>query len=253
MTHATSHRVRDLPPVPRLDHPSAIRTEQGINTLRVYMMYMKRKHNLRVVHPFTFEDMFQDAYAFLLERVDQWNPELMMFDGWATEMLRYGWLYAVRDMHWLKYRVIDKQHQIEGRRMTRFAQDETGIWEQDKVADPSDDFDTLIEDDELENLLSQLEPRDRKIIELLLEGRSGREIQHMTGATDTMRDKARARAGAILGLKRPRPMHTKYEQLTEKDRQRVLREYERLGSKLRVSANLRITKAVVSEVLERAR
>ena len=98
--NATPHTAAELPPIPRLDRPEAIRTEEGITTLRCYMVFMCKKHNLSVISPFQFDDMFNDAYAFLLERVDRWDPELSNFDTWATEMMRYGWLHAIRRMHW---------------------------------------------------------------------------------------------------------------------------------------------------------
>jgi RNA polymerase sigma factor (sigma-70 family) len=237
-----------LPPVPKLEHPDAIKTAQGIDTLRVYMFYMKRKYNLRVVHPFSFEDMFQDAYAFLLEHVHEWKPELSNFDTWATEMMRYGWLYAVRDMHWLKYRLIDKQHQIEGRRMTRFGEDEWGRSEQDAVPDPSDDFGTLEDDSELESLLSQLEPRDRRIVELTIEGYSGAEIDEMIGTTGSMRYNARLRVAETLGLERP-ARTLQYHELTDEHKEQILEQYAKLGSYKRVSGRLGIHHSAIGKVV----
>jgi len=237
-----------LPPVPRLEHPDAIITRQGIDTLRVYMLYMKKKHGLAIVYPFTFEDMFQDAYAFLLEHVHKWDSDLSGFDSWATEMLRYGWLYAVRDMHWLKYRAIDKHHQIEGRRMTRFGMDEDGRSEQDKIPDPSDDFGTMDDDDELESLLSQLRPRDRRMVELTMEGYSGAEIDEMMGTTHGMRLISRERIAKTLDLQRP-ARTLKYDQLTDEHKQKILDQYARLGSYKRVSDRLKIHHSAIGRVV----
>ncbi len=237
----------ELPPIPRLDRPESIRTKQGIETLRCYMAYVCKKHNYRPVYPFSFNDMFNDAYAFLLERVDQWNPELSNFDSWATEMLRYGWLYAVRDMHWLKYRLIDKQHQIEGRHLTRFGVDEYGRTEQDKVADPSDEIGSLVEDMELEEMLSVLSAEDQHIGRMLLEGHSAEEIDGMYGMSGKAL-RSKTRIAKTFGLKRP-PTTRKYHELSNKDKTEVLSQYEKLGSYKRVSERLGIHHAAVGKVV----
>lgn len=242
--------------VPKLRRPDAIKTEQGIDTLRVYMYYMKKKYNLRVVHPFSFEDMFQDAYIFLLEQVDNWNPELSNFDTWATEMMRYGWLKAVKRMHWAGYRVIDKHYLVEGRHVTRFGEDDHGRSEMDMVVDSSDEFDRLDEESHLENLLSQLKERDREIVELLIEGYKGTEIDEKLDTTPAIRFKACRRIEEALGLERPARMK-RYDELTDKEKRHIFSLFKTQetispvgqGSVEDTGARLRVQKSAVRQVV----
>lgn len=238
----------DLPPIPKLERPEAITTPQGIETLRCYMAYIVRIYNYRPIYPFTFDDMFHDAYAFLFERVDRWNPELSNFDTWATEMLRYGWLYAIRKMHWAKYRLMDKQHLIKGRRITRFGVNDEGEPEEQDLAEPSDDFGRLVEDDALEGYLLLLEPADRHIVELLLEGYLAVEIDEMLGVKRGSADRAKRRAAREIGLTRP-PGTRKYEELTDEDKQQVLEQYKKLGSYSLVRDRLNIHHHAIGKVV----
>ena len=241
----------ELPPIPKLERPEAITTPQGIETLRCYMGYVVKTYRYKPIRPFTFDDMFHDAYAFLLERVDNWNPELSNFDTWATEMLRYGWLYAVREMHWAKYRLIDKQHLIQGRRMTRFGVNDDGENEENDLADQSDDFGTLLEDNTLEGYLSLLEPSDRHIAELLLEGYLAVEIDDMLGKKRGSADRAKRRIARETGLERPAGTR-QYSELTEADKRQVLEQYKKLGSYRRVTDRLNVHHHAVGKVVREA-
>ena len=241
----------ELPPIPKLERPEAITTRQGIETLRCYMGYVVKTYGYKAIYPFTFDDMFHSAYAFLLERVDDWEPELSNFDTWATEMLRYGWLYAVREMHWAKYRLIDKQHLIEGRRVTRFGVNDEGEREENDLADQSDDFGTLLEDTTLEWYLSMLTPADRHIGELLLEGYQATEIDTMLGMTTGSANRAKFRIARETGLERPAGTR-QYDELTEADKRQVLEQYKKLGSYRRVTNRLNIHHHAVGKVVREA-
>ena len=243
----------ELPPIPKLERPEAITTPQGIETLRAYMWFMVKRHSLKPVHPFTDEDMFQYAYMFLFERAHKWDANgKSNFDTWATDMLRYGWLHAVRDMHWAGYRAVWKKWLIDDRHMSRFVEDSEGNNEIDMMPDSSDDFDILLEDMELENLLSQLSTDDRQIAELLLEGKLEREVESDLGISIGAAGDAKKRIARTLNLQRP-PAPKRFHELTDNDRVAIIDQYKTLGALDKVSEKLYIDYRSVSRVVRDAK